>query len=109
MNSKDDFRCAIDEFDPANDDYLSWKKTAELWNTVTRVNSKQKGLALCSRLKGRAKAIAEDLENEDDDITDDDGSEDDVIEDMMEEPIEEDITGGIEDVGEAEPATDYEE
>ena len=64
MNSKDDFRCAIDEFDPANDDYLSWKKQAELWNTVTRVNSKQKGLALCSRLKGRAKAIVEDLDNE---------------------------------------------
>ena len=26
MASKDDFRCAIDEFDPASDDYLSWKK-----------------------------------------------------------------------------------
>ena len=62
MNSKDDFRCAIDEFDPANDDYLSWKKTAELWNTVTNVKAKQKGLALCSRLEGRAKAIAGDLD-----------------------------------------------
>ena len=54
----------IDEFDPANDDYLSWKKTAELWNTVTGIKPKQKGLALCSRLKGRAKAIAGDLDNE---------------------------------------------
>ena len=64
MRSMDDFRCPIDEFDPASDDYLSWKKTAQLWNQVTNIRARQRGLALRSRLKGRAKAIVEDLDNE---------------------------------------------
>ena len=64
MASKDDFRCPISEFDPQNDDYLIWRKEAQLWNQVTDLKQKKRGLALCTRLKGRAKGITNDLDND---------------------------------------------
>ena len=64
MASKDDFRCPISEFDPQKDDYLIWRKEAQLWNQVTDLKQKKRGLALCTRLKGRAKGITNDLDND---------------------------------------------
>ena len=64
MASKDDFRCPISEFDPEKDDYICWKKEAQLWNRVTDLKHKKRGLALCSRLKGRAKGITDGLDND---------------------------------------------
>ena len=64
MASKDDFRCPINEYDPEKNDYIIWRKEAQLWNTVTDLKHKKRGLALCSRLKGRAKGITDGMDND---------------------------------------------
>ena len=63
MASKDDFRCPVSSFDPETDDYLTWKKEAELWDQVTDVHKKKRGSTIFFKLKGRAKTVIDDLEN----------------------------------------------
>ena len=63
MASKDDFRCPVASFDPEIDDYISWKKEAQLWDQVTDVQRKKRGPTIFYKLKGRAKSVIDDLEN----------------------------------------------
>ena len=63
MASKDDFRCPVASFDPDIDDYVSWKKEAQLWDQVTDVQRKKRGPTIFYKLKGRAKSVIDDLEN----------------------------------------------
>ena len=62
MASKDDFRCPVASFDPDIDDYVSWKKEAQLWDQVTDVPKKKRGPTIFYKLKGRAKTVIDDLE-----------------------------------------------
>ena len=65
MASKDDFRCPISSFDPEIDDYLIWRKEAQLWDQVTDAPKKKRGSTIFWKLKGRAKTAINNIENKD--------------------------------------------
>ena len=62
-SNKDEFRCPVSFFDPEIDEYLTWKKEAQLWDQVTDLQKKKRGTTIFFKLKGRAKTVIEDLEN----------------------------------------------
>ena len=62
MAAKDDFRCPVASFYPETDDYITWKKEAQLWDQVTDVPKKKRGPTIFYKLKGRAKTVIDDLE-----------------------------------------------
>ena len=62
MANREEFACPLVCFDPETDDYISWRRKADIWLQTTEMKKTKLGPTLFFKLKGRAMNVIENMD-----------------------------------------------